>query len=232
MNSVDDGGPNPINGLTYAPEWSGTNVYLACREVGDDLQQLYPEERAIVAASALLRRRTFASGRLCARSAMAEAGLPDSPLLRADDGAVSWPQGVIGSISHTNEWAVAAVALRGLSRATSLGVDLERIQQLEPGVMKLIASPAERADLAESGQDEWQETALFSLKESLYKCLRPLCGRFIEFGEVEIRDIVSGRPRLKLLSDDLATRFSASDVHLRMAVTPAHVFTLAWLEES
>lgn len=221
---------NPINGLTYAPEWAGTNVYLSCCEVGEGLDELYPLERELVSASAPLRRRTFASGRYCARAALVEAGLPPVQLLRADDGAVLWPDGVIGSVSHTNEWAVAAVAVPDMSEALSLGVDLERIQVLEAGVLKLVATSAERAELAEAGSEEWHATALFSLKESLYKCLRPVCGRFIEFAEVEISDIVSGRPRLVFHSEDLASRFESSKLHLRMAITPGHVFTLAWLQ--
>ncbi|MGQ7845641.1 4'-phosphopantetheinyl transferase family protein [Granulosicoccus sp. 3-233] len=229
MSGIGESIPNPINGLTYAPEWAGTNVYLACCEVGQGLDELYPEEWNLVSASAPLRRRTFASGRYCARAALAEAGLPAVPLLRATDGAVVWPEGVIGSVSHTNEWAVAAVAIRDMSDALSLGVDLERIQELGAGVLKLVATAGERAELAQAGSEDWQATALFSLKESLYKCLRPVCGRFIEFAEVEISDIVSGRPRVSLQSDDLANLFEPSALNLRMAVTPGHVFTLAWL---
>lgn len=229
MSHLGEPVQNPINGLTYAPEWAGTNVYLACREVGDGFDELYSQELELISASAPLRRRTFATGRYCARAALAEAGLPPVPLLRAEDGAVIWPEGVIGSVSHTNEWAVAAVAVRDMSEALSLGVDLERIQTLEPGVLRLVATAAERAELDEAGGESWQGTALFSLKESLYKCLRPLCGRFIEFAEVEISDIVSGRPRVRFQSEDLRSRFDTSALHLRMAVTPGHVFTLAWL---
>lgn len=231
MTVIPDDGPNPINGLRQAPEWAGTNVFLACREVAEDVPSLYAEERRIIAASAALRRRTFASGRRCARDALAEAGLPPAMLLRADDGAVIWPEGIIGSISHTQEWAVAAVAVRELCRAQSLGVDLERIQTLGSGVLELVATDEERQALSAAGGSDWQATALFSLKESLYKCLRPLCGRFIDFDEVQISDIAGGRPRLCFRSDELRQRFPVSAVNLRMAVTPAHVFTLAWLEQ-
>lgn len=230
MNPIGEPVQNPINGLTYAPEWAGTNVYLACREVGEGMDELYPQELELISASAPLRQRTFASGRCCARAALAEAGLPPEPLMRAADGAVVWPDGIIGSVSHTNEWAVAAVAIRGMSEALSLGVDLERVQVLETGVLKLVATAAEQAEIAEAGNEDWHGTALFSLKESLYKCLRPLCGRFIEFAEVEISDIVGGRPHVNFQSEDLLRRFDSSKLNLRMAVTPGHVFTLAWLQ--
>jgi phosphopantetheine--protein transferase-like protein len=231
MKPEIDTSDSPINGLTYAPEWAGTNIYLACLPVGDWADLLHPDEWPAIATAGALRQRTFASGRQCARAALAEAGLPASSLPRAADGAVIWPDGVIGSVSHTNEWAVAAIALRAMSEASSLGVDLERIQPLEAGVLKLVATDTERTELTEAGSKRWHATALFSLKEAVYKCLRPSYARFIEFHEVEICELAGGRPRLRLCSDALSAHCRASDVELRVAVTPAHVFALAWLRD-
>ncbi|ASJ71746.1 4'-phosphopantetheinyl transferase family protein [Granulosicoccus antarcticus] len=220
---------NPANGLSFAPEWAGTNIYLASQPVTDCVEALYPEERSVIAASAPLRQRTFSSGRRCARIALAEAGLPACVLARADDGSVCWPEGVVGSVSHTNDWAVSAVALRDMSEAASLGVDLERIQPLEAGVIKVVATASEQTELAMQGAKRWQATALFSLKESVYKCLRPSYGRFIGFKEVEICDIVSGKPHLSFCNEELSKHFRESEVQLRMAVTSDYVLSLAWL---
>ncbi len=221
--------PSPVNGLNYAPEWAGTNIYLASQRVIDCVEALYPEERPVIASSAPLRQRTFSSGRRCARIALAEAGLPGSALPRSEDGSVCWPEGVVGSVTHTNDWAVAAVALRDMSEASSVGVDLERIQSLEAGVIRMVATDSEQAELAATGAKRWHATALFSLKESVYKCLRPSYQRFIEFKEVEICDIASGRPHLSFCNEALSSHFRASEVQLRMAVTSEHVLTLAWL---
>ena len=229
MSAFLDPAANPVNGLNYAPEWAGTNIYLASQRVIDCVEALYPEERPVIASSAPLRQRTFSSGRRCARIALAEAGLPGSALPRAEDGSVCWPTGVVGSVSHTNDWAVAAVALHDMSEASSLGVDLERIQPLEAGVIRLVATDSEQAELAASGAKRWHATALFSLKESVYKCLRPSYRRFIEFKDVEICDIASGRPHLSFCNEVLSGHFRSSEVQLRMAVTSEHVLTLAWL---
>lgn len=206
-------------------------MFLACRGVNDNVDTLYPEELSCIGKAGERRRNTFSTGRLCARAALAEAGLPPSGLPRNSDGSIQWPDGVMGSVSHTNDWAVAAVAIESMSEAACLGIDLERIQPLEEGVMKLIASATEKAELAEAGSQHWHATALFSLKESIYKCLRPSYGRFIEFLDVEISDLAGGRPHVSFTIDSLREHCDPSDLELRMAVTPEHVFSLAWLRQ-
>ena len=222
---------SPINGLNYAPEWAGTNIFLTCRAVDDQTAQLMPVEKVCIENAVERRRNTFSSGRAAAREALADAGLPACELQRNSDGSVQWPEGVIGSLTHTDEWAIAAIAISHMSEAASLGIDLERIQPLKEGVLKLVATAAERAELQEASNEHWQAVALFSMKESVYKCLCPSLGQFIEFHDVEIRNIVSGRPSIRFLSDALQAHCKAEHIELRMAVTPEHVFTLAWLRQ-
>ena len=231
VSDLTDSVNSPINGLKYAPEWAGTNVFLTCLPVEDCSDQLFSEELDCIVGVAELRRKTFSSGRVCARASLAEAGLPAVALPQAADGSVRWPEGVIGSLSHTNEWAVSAIAVCAMTEAIGLGVDLERIQPLETGVLKLIATRAERAELAQAGNTRWHSVALFSMKESIYKCLRRSYGRFIEFQEVEILELAGGRPRVRFCSDALKQQFDPAHLELRIAVTPEHVFTLAWLRQ-
>ncbi len=228
-DQVDESEACPINGLTFAPEWAGTNIFLKSLKVGDRVDELFAEELPAIAKAAPVRRDTFSSGRSCARAVIAEAGLPACALPRLEDGSVKWPEGLMGSLSHTNDWAVAAIAVSSMCEARSIGIDLERIKPLEEGVIKLIATPAEQQELSCAQSPEWHAMALFSLKESIYKCLARDFGKFIEFHDVEIRELAGGRPILGLKNAELAQRFTTSQLELRMAVTPLHVFTLAWL---
>ena len=214
-------GPCPINGLTFAPEWVGTNIFLKSQPVIDCTDTLYDEERAVVAAAAPIRRNTFSSGRRVARAVMQEAGLPISALPKAADGSVVWPEGLLGSITHTNDWAVAAVAVAEMCEAKSLGIDLERIKPFDEGVSRMIATPVEMQELALSHSPAWYATALFSMKESIYKCLASDFGEFIAFQDVEITNLAGGRPS-----------YQRSSLELRLAVTPWHVFTLAWFHNT
>lgn len=226
---TDRRGSCPINGLTFAPEWAGTNIYLQSQPVSDLTDELFDEERPVIATAAQLRQNTFSTGRSCARAVMLSAGLPACALPKQEDGSVLWPVGLLGSVSHTNDWAVAAVAVSAMCDAQSLGIDLEQIKVLDDGVLKIIAGAAELDELASSSSPAWHATALFSLKESLYKCLARDFGQFIEFHDVEITEIASGRPVLHLKRPDLASRYQVERLQMRMAVTPWHVFTLVWL---
>lgn len=228
LNNLD---LSPINGLKFAPEWAGTNVFLRCEPVSDRVASLYPQELRYIEKSGQLRRNTFSTGRACAKVALNQAGLTPVPLLRCQDGSVQWPAGIIGSISHTDSWAVAAVAVSAMSEAVALGIDLEPVRKMDEGVISLIATPAEQIEIDDQASPAWHATALFSMKESIYKCLRPVYGRFIEFHDVQIREVASGRPHLRFLSTDLQRYFDEASLELRMAVTPDHVFTLAWLRQ-
>src|SRR5208283_1858886 len=72
--------------------------------------------RAGVELPAALERATakrvgeFLAGRFCARAAIeALAGAPVELLPRGPDGCPVWPPGLVGSISHTDRFATAAV---------------------------------------------------------------------------------------------------------------------------
>ncbi len=230
QDTLLEGGQScPINGLRFAPEWAGTSIYLLSLPVADYSEELFAEELTSIATAADVRRATFSSGRHCARALLLDAGLPVTALPRQDDGSVQWPDGVMGSLSHTNDWAVAAVAATSMCEAQMLGIDLERIQALDEGVIKLIATPAEREALSASSSPLWLSTALFSLKESIYKCLARDFGQFFGFQDVQLSALQSGRPEVQFLHPELRARYFGRHLELRMAITPWHVFTLAWL---
>ena len=84
----------------------------AVEAFGDDpAAELFPQEWAAIARATESRRREFATGRACARAAMARLGLPAVAVLPGPRGAPQWPEGVAGSITHCAGYRAAAVAL-------------------------------------------------------------------------------------------------------------------------
>ena len=143
-----------------APELSAAVV-----TVGD--AELHPEEAALVANAVPRRVAAFAAGRLAARRALQAAGCPqaDEPILWADRAPVA-PQGWRLSISHTDDAAVAVACLD--DQAAGIGVDIERIDRVEPGMARFIAKPGDRFPDATGPA----ELAMgFSLREAIYKAL-------------------------------------------------------------
>ncbi|MBM3115327.1 4'-phosphopantetheinyl transferase family protein [Jeongeupia naejangsanensis] len=152
------------------------------------LQRLDPELLPAALASAVLKRRIeFLAGRHCARTTLRQAGYDgDMPLAIGDNRAPQWPAGWIGAITHSHGAALAAVAPGTLY--AGLGIDIEpwvdaaRAERLSPQV-GIDAEWALRP--ASLGVAEWF-TAVFSMKESLFKALYPQVRRYFGFHDAEI----------------------------------------------
>jgi 4'-phosphopantetheinyl transferase EntD len=147
---------------------------------------LHPEEARAIAAAAPKRQREFAAGRLCARRALGRLGVSGFPLLAGPDRAPHWPPGVVGSISHTDRYAIAVVAPRASYR--SVGVDAEPDEPLEEDLWAAICTGRELRWLEAQPSPERGRLArlIFSAKESFYKLQFPLTGAMLEFGDVRI----------------------------------------------
>ncbi|MFF3855005.1 4'-phosphopantetheinyl transferase [Micromonospora sp. NPDC002575] len=148
---------------------------------------LFPEEERLVANAVDKRRREFTTVRHCARRALRELGIPETPIVSGARGAPVWPAGVVGSMTHCEGYR-AAVLGRATALAT-LGVDAEPHAPLPEGVLDAIALPAERARtaaLAAAHPTVCWDRLLFSAKESVYKAWFPLTGRWLDFAEADI----------------------------------------------
>jgi 4'-phosphopantetheinyl transferase EntD len=158
-------------------------------EAFDDAEPapLFPGEEALVANAVPKRRHEFATGRRCARAALAQLGCPPGPLLTGPDRAPLWPDGVVGSITHTDGYRAAAVARA--SELSSVGIDAEPNQPLPDGVLAMIASTAEAAAVAalldEYPAIRW-DRLLFCAKECVYKAWYPLTGRWLDFHDAVV----------------------------------------------
>ncbi len=92
-----------------------------------------------------------------------------------------WPEGIVGSISHDPCIAVAAAARE--RDFAALGIDVEPSEPLPPDLLDLIATPRERAEVAENSLEA---RLLFAAKEAVYKAVYPLDRTFLDFQDVEV----------------------------------------------
>ncbi len=189
---------------------------------------LFPEEEYLVRRAVLKRRNEFALARTCARRALTNIGVAPCSILSTSDREPVWPQGIVGSITHCQSYAAAAVASNVQLR--SLGIDAEINSPLPDGVLAVIASPAERsavAQLTDALPDHgvcW-DRLLFSAKESVFKAWFPIAKRWLDFRDAEVTiDPVGGTFAAELLVDNPPTgrwlngRFGLSGSHLLSAV--------------
>lgn len=159
-----------------------------CVAIGPSEQEepLHPNEAELARAMGPARQREFAAGRACARRAMRELGAPDGPVLRGVRRAPLFPDGVVGSITHTSGFCAAAVA-RSASFA-GVGLDAERDEALSERAAARICSPGELAALRAlpGRRPEHWAAVVFSAKETVYKAYFPLTAFFIGFRDAVI----------------------------------------------
>jgi 4'-phosphopantetheinyl transferase EntD len=148
---------------------------------------VWPEEAEQVARAVARKRAEFAAGRVLARRALLVLGGPQGPIRRGDAGAPEWPSGFTGSITHTRDYAAAAVA--SLEAIAGVGIDAEETRRLTRELEAYMFTPDEiLRSLTGRDPEEWQAMAalMFCAKEAYYKAQRPLTGQWLNFPDVEV----------------------------------------------
>ena len=179
---TDSSRPDTLQGFVDAHFPAREGVCLLAGEVADYADELYPEELVAVASAVAKRQREFATGRYLARKAMEQLGIARGPVVRDEDRRPIWPADCLGSISHTNVFALAAVAREQACKG--VGVDLEEGDRVVTQLHDKLFTAWERSAYPQ-GDPRWPGL-LFSAKEAGYKAVNPVVGRFIGFQEVEV----------------------------------------------
>ncbi|MDX1886936.1 4'-phosphopantetheinyl transferase [Mycolicibacterium sp. 120270] len=143
-----------------------------------------PEEEPLIARSVAKRRNEFITVRYCARQALQELGVPPVPILKGEKGEPCWPDGVVGSLTHTEGFRGAAVARHDAVR--SIGIDAEPHDVLPNGVLDAISLPAERTEISALPAELHWDRILFCAKEATYKAWYPVTQRWLGFEDAHI----------------------------------------------
>ncbi|OBI94753.1 4'-phosphopantetheinyl transferase [Mycobacterium alsense] len=143
-----------------------------------------PEEEPLIAKSVAKRRNEFITVRHCARIALGQLGKPPVPILKGDKGEPCWPDGVVGSLTHTAGYRGAVVGRAGAVR--SVGIDAEPHDVLPDGVLEAISLEEERHEISTLPGDLHWDRILFCAKEATYKAWFPLTRRWLGFEDAHI----------------------------------------------
>ena len=177
---------------------------LVYAEMYDDPPHLepLPDEEPLIARSVAGRRNEFVTVRHCARLALSQLGVEPVPILKGEKGEPRWPDGVVGSLTHTRGYRGAAVGRSPAIR--SVGVDAEPHDVLPDGVLKSISLPAERAEISRLPAGVHWDRILFCAKEATYKAWFPLTGRWLGFEDAHITLDTDGGFVSRILIDPAA----------------------------
>lgn len=166
--------------------FEGVGVVCATARVVAAERPAYPEEAALVRHAVAKRRNEFAAGRRAAHAALERLNVPPAPLLTKPDRSAAWPDGIVGSISHTGSLAISVAAPQGA--LLSVGVDLEGESALDRDLLAMVCVPEELTVL-----DVWSAAIahdagklVFSAKEAFYKAYHAITGVFLDYRDVRI----------------------------------------------
>ena len=149
--------------------------------------RLHPVEMSAIENATPARAREFAAGRQAARQALVKLGLGDTAIDRLPDRRPIWPIGVIGSISHSQTFAVAAVSRD--EQLLGLGLDIEQpmlddVDMVAKAV--LTADEFESAGSIGSAQLGHHVAKVLGCKEAVYKAVYPILGEYFDFRDLQI----------------------------------------------
>lgn len=148
--------------------------------------EVYPEEEALIARAVMKRKREFRAGRHTAHKLLETLGYEQFRLVSGDHRQPLWPDGIVGSVSHTQGYCVCAVAPQ--QHITGIGIDVEQTQPVDEASLPLICNRSElrMVELLQPESAFPLCKLIFSAKECVHKVYYPLNGYTLDFLDAEI----------------------------------------------
>jgi 4'-phosphopantetheinyl transferase EntD len=194
-----------------------------CR-IADVRGRLLPVEEPHVAAAVEARKRAFLAGRVCARGALEELRVCVDGVAARPDRQPAWPPGVVGSITHSEQYCAAAVAPATAFRG--IGIDIEDIERCDVEMLPVICTARELAAVSRLPPPLRVRAGalLFSAKEAFFKCQYPVTGAWLYFHHVDVHARSSSALAFTCRSD-VADRVDGALFHGRYAMNATTVAT-------
>ncbi len=136
------------------------------------------------------RKSEFLAGRVLSGLVLQKLGVTETEILIGKHRNPLWPEGVRGSISHTGNTVLAAVALG--STISAIGIDVEEVMGSDTArnIHTSIVNDEELVLMGKEGLSfEYTLTVVFSAKESFFKAAYPSVGEYFDFDAVRLVDI-------------------------------------------
>ena len=140
----------------------------------------------------LKRRCEFIAGRLCARDALLQRQIHGFKLLTNTDRSPKWPDDIVGSITHTNNFAAAALGskqqIKGIGIDSEAPIEAKRLEDIKSRIF-LDQEISCASSSSPALPSEVYYTLIFSAKESLFKCIYPQTLNFFGFHDAHVSAI-------------------------------------------
>jgi len=132
------------------------------------------------------RQKEYATVRQCAKKLLSALNIKTDYILSDDNNAPVWPDGICGSLSHSNTAYCAVIAKK--ENYNSIGIDIEdRSRKISPGAVKFFVNPDEEKFINRIDDNfDLIIKIIFSAKESIFKLIYPLIKKKFYFKDVSV----------------------------------------------
>ncbi|KAA9370930.1 4'-phosphopantetheinyl transferase family protein [Ochrobactrum quorumnocens] len=190
----------------------GVSVGCCAIHSGDEAL-LLAEERQSIQTNNPKRLKASGAVRHIARGLLAERGRNEFQILRAPTGEPIWPDGIVGSLAHDDEVAVAAVG--NAADFQGLGIDVEPAVPLPIDIQSLVRISTDKT--GNERVSDLSDRVLFCAKEAIYKAVYPLDRVILNYDDISVD-----------LTTQTATTVMGRDVQLVFCISP-RIIVLAFL---
>ena len=190
------------------------------------------QELELVKTATKKRISEFSAGRYCAHKLLCKLGMDDGPILIGKNREPLWPPNILGAITHCKDLAGAAICTNG--NLLSIGFDIENRKSLKNPIEKYICTKQEIEWLnSQNNADVPTLTLLlFSIKESLDKCLFQANGYRLNFKDVQVfPDLKENVAEVTILNKEVHLK-QTEVLKVRFHISGQHIFSSAVLEKS
>lgn len=174
------------------------------------------------------RRAEYFAGRVCATLATKHLTGQFQQISFQEDRSPLWPERIVGSISHTNNHAVALVANH--PHYSLLGIDVEEIVNCQDAALigRAVGSSTEYLQKAPGMTDSEFATLVFSAKEAFYKAVYPLVRQLFDFRDVLVRHVVANKMLLSFREDFHLSAILPEPIYVNFAIDSQHCLCVAY----
>jgi enterobactin synthetase component D len=141
-------------------------------------------EAECVVSAVKKRRDEFEAGRCAARAALGKLGVAPCPILREESGLPIWPEGVVGSITHSAALCLAVCAK--VSDARAVGIDVELVGRLHRRLWRLTFSGDEVRAIEACSDVALAASIAYSAKEAYQKAQFAVSGRAMGYRSMRV----------------------------------------------
>lgn len=193
---------------TWHIDWCGLRLFCcqfdsqAWQKTDDKLFE--PLAYRDLQSAASKRKAEFIAGRLMAHRALMHLGIETSEIGIGEHRSPIWPDGTLGSISHSQTMAVSGASYR--EHRVYVGMDIESL------IPPLQAKQIGPLICTEEEWGVWRTTTLslatfvtliFSAKESVFKGVYPYVKRYLEFKDARLLSLDGQTLKFHLMTPEL-----------------------------